>query len=92
MTHIDFKYIDFWYIDKLHIWLFDTLTKETWLITGYPGFRQYFVRSDNFLCISVGPRPHGNFDPFVGPMNKYNIWSAIKVNQTSTMTMTISES
>ena len=27
---IAFKYIDFWYIDKLHIWLFDTLTKETY--------------------------------------------------------------
>ena len=26
---IDFEYIDFWYIDKLHIWLFDTLAKET---------------------------------------------------------------
>ena len=34
---IDFKHIDFWYIDKIHIWLFDTLTKETYdLLQGSP--------------------------------------------------------
>ena len=34
---IDFRNIDFWYIDKIHIWLFDTLTKETYdLLQGSP--------------------------------------------------------
>ena len=27
---IDFKNIDFWCIDKLHLWLFDILTKESY--------------------------------------------------------------